>query len=104
MQIQQAMRGLILGLATGTLCGFSPNQARCQTVDLLLRYPARMIEGDTAPDRARPWTFSDADVFRLSQFSLDVGTELRVKIEAADVGIGHCVDGAVWAVLMPRAE
>jgi hypothetical protein len=32
---------------------------------------------------------------------LEIG-ELHVEIGIADVGIGHCADGAVWAVVMPH--
>jgi len=28
--------------------------------------------------------------------------ELRIDIGPADLGIGHCADGAVWAVVLPR--
>src|SRR5437762_1469019 len=85
------------------LAGFSPPQARSQPVDLIKRYPTPMVAGDTAPDRARPWTFSNADVFRLSGFDLQAGTELLVKLGPTDLGVGHCFDGVVWAVLIPRA-
>jgi hypothetical protein len=73
-----------------------------QTVDLLKRYPTRLTEGDPAADRARPWEFSEADIFRLSRFQLEMGNKLRLETGPADVGIGHCKDGAVWAVLIPR--
>jgi Peptidase family S41/Tricorn protease C1 domain len=73
-------------------------------VDLLQRYPTKLTAGDTRPDQARSWEFTDGDIFRVTQFRLEVGKELRVEVGAADVGIGHCADGAVWAVLIPRAS
>jgi hypothetical protein len=85
------------------LAGFSPPQARSQPVDLIKRYPTQMVAGDTAPAHARPWSFSNADLFRLTGFRLQVGTELLVELGPTDLGVGHCVDGAVWAVLIPRA-
>jgi hypothetical protein len=76
--------------------------ARGEAVDLLERYPTKLLVGDTVPERARSWEFTGADIFRLSHFGFDVGKDLRVKTGPADLGIGHCADGAVWAVLIPR--
>ena len=75
-----------------------------QNVDLLERYPTALTEGDTKPDQARSWEFTDGDIFRVTQFRLEVGKQLRVEVGPADVGIGHCADGAVWAVVIPRAN
>jgi len=75
-----------------------------ESVDLLKRYPTKLTAGDTAPDRARPWEFTAADVFRVSRFTFEVGKELKVEVGPADLGIGHCADGAVWAVVIPRAD
>jgi hypothetical protein len=72
--------------------------------DLLERYPTQLTQGDDIPERARPWGFTAADIFQVSRFSLEVGKELRVEVGPADLGIGHCVDGAVWAVLIPRVS
>lgn len=72
--------------------------------DLLQEYPAQVPAGDPAPARARPWRFGPEDIFKLSQFNLEVGKELKVKSGAADLGIGYCEDGAVWAVLIPRGD
>jgi hypothetical protein len=71
-------------------------------LDLLKRYPTTLTAGDTSGDRARPWDFTEADVFRLSRFKLEVD-KLRLEIGPADLGIGHCSDGAVWAIVLPRA-
>ncbi len=73
-------------------------------VDLLQRYPTKLTAGDTRPDQARSWEFTEDDVFRVTQYRLEVGKELRVDVGPADLGIGHCADGAVWAVLIPRAS
>ena len=73
-------------------------------INLLEKYPTTLTAGDTEPTRARAWEFTASDVFRLSGFSFRVGDSLRVEVGAADLGIGHCVDGAVWAVIIPRAE
>lgn len=75
-----------------------------RAVDLLQRYPTQLVAGDTDPDHARPWKFAQEDIFQVSQFSLKVGDQFSVETGAADLGIGHCSDGAVWAVLMPRDQ
>ena len=71
-------------------------------VDLLERYPTKLTEGDVVPERARMVEFGGGDIFRLPSFRLEVGKTLRVETGSADLGIGHCVDGAVWAVVIPR--
>ena len=77
--------------------------ARGEAVDLLQRYPTKLTAGDTKPEDARSWEFMDGDIYRVTQFRLEVGKDLRVEIGPADLGIGHCgADGAVWAVLIPR--
>jgi len=73
-------------------------------VDLLQRYPTKLTAGDTNPNQARPWDCTDGDIFRVTQFRLDVGKDWRVEVGPADLGIGHCADGAVWAVLIPRVS
>ncbi|MBU6401144.1 MAG: hypothetical protein KGS61_12560 [Verrucomicrobia bacterium] len=75
--------------------------AHGQTMDLLARYPTKLATGDPASERARPWDFSAADVFQLARFQWQVGG-VRIEVGSADVGIGHCSDGAVWAVVIPR--
>jgi hypothetical protein len=75
-----------------------------ESVDLGRLYPTSLTAGDARPEHARAWEFSEADVFRVGGFKLEVGKELRIEAGAADLGIGHCVDGAVWAVVMPRGE
>jgi len=73
-----------------------------QHINLLQRYPTTLSKGNTNPKEAREWKFSKDDIYFLSGFSLKVGDALEVKIGSADVGIGHSVDGAVWAVVIPR--
>ncbi len=73
-------------------------------IDLLERYPTSLTAGDTAPANARPWQFTEDDIFQVSRFSLEIGKQLRVETGVSDLGIGHCADGAVWAVLSPRDE
>ncbi len=73
-------------------------------VDLLARYPTQMTAGDAEPDHARPWEFNPGDIFQVSQFQLKVGDKLKVETGPASLGIGHCADGAVWAVLIPREQ
>jgi hypothetical protein len=70
--------------------------------DLLQEYPTALTAGDASPERARAWEFDSQDILRVSQFRLAVGRELRLECGPADLGIGHCADGAVWAVLLPR--
>lgn len=73
-------------------------------VDLLARYPTQLTAGDANPEHARTWEFNPEDIFQVSQFTLKVGGGFVVKTGSADLGIGHCADGAVWAVLMPRQD
>jgi hypothetical protein len=73
-----------------------------RAVDLLERYPTQLTKGDADADHARPWEFNPGDIFQVSHFTLKVGDGFKVETGAADLGIGHCADGAVWAVLLPR--
>lgn len=73
-----------------------------QDLDLLKRYPTTLTDGDTS--KVRPWEFESRDIFRLSKFDFSVGKNFHVETGAADLGIGHCSDGAVWAVVVPRGE
>ncbi len=73
-------------------------------VDLLQAVSHEIDRGRYRPDHARSWEFTGGDIFRVKDFHLEVGKELRIEVGAADLGIGHCADGAVWAVLIPRAS
>jgi hypothetical protein len=75
--------------------------SRGRAVDLLERYPTTLEAGDLNGDNARPWNFAETDLFGLSGFNLNVA-KLQIKMGPADLGIGHCQDGAVWAVVIPR--
>ena len=96
---------LMLSALPGANAGVSPPGAGTTArdkVDLLQRYPTKLTAGDPTPDHARSWVFTDGDIFRVTQFHQEVGNQLRVEVGPADLGIGHCADGAVWAVLIPR--
>src|ERR1043166_1957593 len=69
-------------------------------IDLLKRYPTTLTNGAT--DQPRKWEFTQNDIFRVSRFNFQVGANLHIEISDADIGIGHCSDGAVWAVVIPR--
>ena len=77
---------------------------RAQGVDLLARYPTTLTTGDAEANRARPWEFTTSDVFGLTGFSFQLGANFRVETRPADLGVGHCIDGAVWAVVIPRTS
>jgi hypothetical protein len=66
-------------------------------------YPTTLTQGDLNPDHARPWQFTNSDIFRLTGFSFQVGGALQVNTGPADLGIGHCSDGAVWVIVIPRS-
>jgi hypothetical protein len=72
-----------------------------KAVDLLQRYPTALTAGILEPSQARLWQFTPQDIFSLSRFHLEVGQELKLDTSRADLGIGHCADGAVWAVVVP---
>jgi hypothetical protein len=73
-------------------------------VDLLERYPTKLTAGDTNPQRARAFAFTSSDIFRLAHFNLEIGQDLKIAMGAADLGLGRTVDGAVWAVIIPRTK
>lgn len=70
-------------------------------VDLLQRYPTTLTSGVLEPSQARSWQFLASDIFRVSKFSLQVSDQLKLETGPADLGIGHCADGAVCAMLIP---
>jgi hypothetical protein len=87
---------LLAAAVTGVVSG--------QAVDLLERYPTKLSAGDAEPSRARPWQFTQTDVFRLSGFDFKVGNQLQIELPSADLGIGHCADGAVWGLLISSED
>jgi hypothetical protein len=72
--------------------------------DLLSRYPTTMTNGDTAAVRARAWEFSPSDIYRLSRFTFAAATNLHIQTGICDLGVAHGADGAVWALVIPRAD
>ncbi len=56
------------------------------------------------PLDAYEWEFDPNDIYRLSAFSLPLGTNSNLEIGQADLGIGHCKRGATWAVIVPRQD
>ncbi|MBE0540939.1 MAG: S41 family peptidase [Verrucomicrobia bacterium] len=75
---------------------------RSGAIDLLERYPTSLTAGDLSADRAREWEFTEADLFHLSRLQLAWGKSIKLDTGPADLGVGHCADGAVWAVVIPR--
>jgi Big-like domain-containing protein len=72
-----------------------------KAVDLLQRYPTTLTAGLLDPSQARPWQFTAQDLFKVSHFHFEMGDQLKVDTGPADLGIGHCSDGAVCAMLIP---
>ena len=70
--------------------------------DLARIYPTTLIEGDTQPNRAREWQFHQDDIYALESFTFKVGPTFKIECKDADLGVGHCEDGAVWAVVIPK--
>src|SRR5579862_1133425 len=70
-------------------------------VDLQQRYPTTLTGGVVDPGQAKSWQFFPNDLFRVSQFKLQIGEQLKVETGPADLGIGHCSDGAVCGILIP---
>src|SRR5215469_10401035 len=91
-QLTIAAAGLLLAITSAS------------AIDLLAQYPTDYVMGDTNPEHAQPWDFKPEDIYHVSQLNLSVGTNLTVTLGSADLGIGHCTNGAVWAVLIPREE
>jgi hypothetical protein len=69
-------------------------------INLLERYPTTLTAGDTSG--SYPWSFSPEDIFQVSKFSFAMTNQLRIETGVADLGVGHCAEGAVWAVVIPR--
>src|SRR5690349_13128578 len=53
-----AVRSNALALGVACLVLFAAMPSLAQSINLLQRYPTELVEGDAAPERARPWTFS----------------------------------------------
>lgn len=61
-----------------------------KALDLLQRYPTTLTSGLLDPGQARAWQLLPNDVFKLTQFSFSVGSQLKVETGPAELGIGHC--------------
>lgn len=77
-------------------------QSAIAAIDLVARYPTAL----TGRDSSAPveWKFGADDIFTLSSFNFVVADQIRLDLDACDVGIGHSDNGAVWAVIMPRTR
>lgn len=73
--------------------------ASSEGTNLLERYPTSLTAGLMKP---QPWNFNQSDIYRLTRFEFQVGDQLKMQTGPADLGIGHCDKGAVWAVVLPR--
>jgi hypothetical protein len=100
------MKNLIKYIPTIVLAvGLSPLVVSSATaVDLLKWYPTKLTSGLLEPAQARPWQLNQNDIFCVSSFRLEVAGRLKVETGPADLGVGHCADGAVFAVLLPAEE
>ena len=96
--------GVLALVLAGIALTSAQEERRAKGVDLLQKYPTTLTVGDGAPGKARPWQFTQEDIFQVSRFALEAGKDLRIEVGASDLGVGHCADGAVWAVLLPREE
>ena len=73
-------------------------------VDLLKRYPTTLTEGSKSAGEAQAWEFTAADIYHLSEFRLHIGDSLHIEGGQAGLGLGHCPEGAVWAVVLPTEK
>jgi beta-lactamase regulating signal transducer with metallopeptidase domain/outer membrane lipoprotein-sorting protein len=94
----------VAAVIAGTALTNAREESQNKGINLLLSYPTTLTAGDAVPARARAWQFGPEDIFKISRFALEVGKQLRIEAGISDVGIGHCVDGAVWAVVIPRGD
>lgn len=92
---------IMLGAALMGLAGGLAKPAPANATDLLQRYPTTLTGGILQGNQARPWQFTPGDIYQISRFHLEVGGQLKVETGVANVGIGHCADGAVCAMLIP---
>jgi C-terminal processing protease CtpA/Prc len=73
-------------------------------VSLLERYPTQLTTSDYSPSSARSWEFAETDVYGLAKFKIEAGDNFKLELKECDLGVGHCADGAVWAVIIPRTQ
>ncbi len=75
-----------------------------EPIDLLKVYPTSLTEAVLTPGKAKPWTFSETNLYHINRFTFDAGPKLSVRAGSAEIGIGHGDDGAVWAIVIPQGE
>jgi hypothetical protein len=97
--MKNALKHFGVAVTAGILSVLAVQSA--DALDLLQRYPTKLTGAVLEPGQARPWQFTRNDLFRVSSFHLTVGDSLKLEIGPADLGIGHCADGAVFAVVIP---
>lgn len=91
----------------GSACLLTAMAEQSGAIDLLERYPTSLTAGDLSLERAREWEFNTSDIFRLSRFEFgwdSSGEGFKIETGPANLGVGHCADGAVWAVVIPQAS
>jgi RNA polymerase sigma-70 factor (ECF subfamily) len=102
MKMKNATKSIPMITMGAALAGLAATLAMpARAVDLLERYPTTLTAGVLEAGQARRWQITPSDIFRVSRFRLEVGTQLKVETGPADLGIGHCADGAVCAMLIP---
>jgi len=94
---------LAVAVIIGSVALTSAEQ-QSKSVNLLERYPTTLTKGDSDSANARPWEFTKSDIYQVSRFTLDVGKQFHIEMGVSDLGVGHCKDGSVWAVLIPREK
>ena len=100
MKILRSTSGtLSLFAAIAVIAGLFFTQS--YALDLLQKYPTTLTAGVMDPGQAKGWQFFPADLFRVSEFNLKVGTQFKLETGPAELGIGHCADGAVCGILIP---
>ncbi len=102
LRISTGILSLVFAITTGFAEIKGDASAKVKNVNLLKIYPTTLTHGRTDPSKARAWKFTKSDVYLISEFNLKIKDDLQVRVGPADLGIGHCSDGAVWAVIIPR--
>ncbi|UCF33657.1 MAG: hypothetical protein JSV78_15130 [Phycisphaerales bacterium] len=81
---------------TGVMC------APAVALDLVEKYPCAAPAGEGTKADAKPATFTEADIYEITKFTLDKCEPMSLRVGRSDLAIGHNADGAVWAVVIPR--
>ena len=66
----------VIATVAGIACTVAEAQENAPSglINLLKRYPTTLTGVDLATARARPWQFSETDIFQLSRFTLEIAT------------------------------